>query len=836
MSLSSALISCAFTSTENGTTVDADGVYWTAGVLSAGIDQFSITAGHTATTMVAPADYDDATQPNTLLNEALDNSETAIDVDSGSVFVVGDTIRVDNEQMLITAISTNTLTVTRAYLSTSAVTHLDNAPVYSTSLTTATGGNPEIDYYMYYPGTGTALKTIRRADYASVVTEDTMLIGQCSAGTSKSNFTLFAGSHKTNPIEGVKENSLGTLLTKKGAQPWSTNIKFKGTDYNIVKWFKGQNDDGSAVGNETTAGTISFGDDTTETITNNTGTTLAAGKSHYIYKTVGASASATLSATTDYAQAYRDDRVLLAIVVVAASDDGSDSPTIMPFNGNVQTLSTTALAAGSITSGMITTDALIGKTIQGATIKTEASLTAGIVLNSSLLKIYNSGDSLGSGERVQIYDSAGTSRLRIRAYSSRDFGLNFVPETAGWMITHSGSYSDTETDYGVYPQHQGAGKSHLGYIFNGYDEALWGTTNAPTADKVYGWGGLILAGENTTTVADVRYLHLLHGGVANYRLVFPPTLPAVGNVLKINTITGSPASARLEWASSGFVNDPVIAADAVPSDNFGTFRYTEDGGVGGADTLGFLSGQTNASATYTPAATTVGSSFWSMLSEGDGGSGSRLIFEPIVTYSSTKNLSYIGYHNHIYAVSSYYMWAGQGTEAFPSHSFSGDIDTGMYNVAANNLSFVTGGADRVFLNSAALYPADDDDLDLGWSGGGVDHRWDNVYATNGTIQTSDKREKTNITPTLLGLDFVNDLNPVSYKWKKKPYRPTYYGLIAQEVLETLKEHGIESRDDFGGITGDEKGLYGARYEEFISILIKAVQELSEKVKKLEEDK
>ena len=65
-----------------------------------------------------------------LLAEALDNSETGIDVDDGDDFVVNDIILVDAEKMKVTNISTNTLTVTRGYLGSDKVTHLDDAPVY----------------------------------------------------------------------------------------------------------------------------------------------------------------------------------------------------------------------------------------------------------------------------------------------------------------------------------------------------------------------------------------------------------------------------------------------------------------------------------------------------------------------------------------------------------------------------------------------------------------------------------------------------------------------------------------------------------------------------------
>tara|TARA_R110002096_G_scaffold74671_2_gene176811 strand:- start:1115 stop:3481 length:2367 start_codon:yes stop_codon:yes gene_type:complete len=75
------------------------------------------------------------------LNEALDATETAVDVDDGSVFAANDYILVDQELMKVSSVSTNTLTVIRGVASTvsttsvSAVgshvntTHLDNAVV-----------------------------------------------------------------------------------------------------------------------------------------------------------------------------------------------------------------------------------------------------------------------------------------------------------------------------------------------------------------------------------------------------------------------------------------------------------------------------------------------------------------------------------------------------------------------------------------------------------------------------------------------------------------------------------------------------------------------------------
>lgn len=125
----------------------------------------------------------------------------------------------------------------------------------------------------------------------------------------------------------------------------------------------------------------------------------------------------------------------------------------------------------------------------------------------------------------------------------------------------------------------------------------------------------------------------------------------------------------------------------------------------------------------------------------------------------------------------------------------------------------------------------------------------------GTVQNrSDIRDKADIRDTILGLDFINKLRPVDFKWdiresyidvddkgnqiknpedgsrKRKRY---HHGLIAQEVEALLKAMGI----DFGGyqdhsINGgsDVKSL---GYDEFIAPIIKSVQELSAKVQSLE---
>ena len=61
-----------------------------------------------------------------LAAEAIDGSETDIDVDDGDFFRVGDLIRIENEIMEVTAVSTDTLTVIRGSHGSSAASHSDN--------------------------------------------------------------------------------------------------------------------------------------------------------------------------------------------------------------------------------------------------------------------------------------------------------------------------------------------------------------------------------------------------------------------------------------------------------------------------------------------------------------------------------------------------------------------------------------------------------------------------------------------------------------------------------------------------------------------------------------
>ena len=176
---------------------------------------------------------------------------------------------------------------------------------------------------------------------------------------------------------------------------------------------------------------------------------------------------------------------------------------------------------------------------------------------------------------------------------------------------------------------------------------------------------------------------------------------------------------------------------------------------------------------------------------------------------------------------------------------SGGSDSGIYNDVNNEWMLYCGhnttsilyfnGAQRVRTESygcriaGTIRPNSTNGGDCGAS----DARWGTVYASNGTINTSDKNEKNTIIDSDLGLEFINKLKAVSYKWNDEEIgEKTHYGLVAQDIEETIKEIGKDV-DNIGMIDKPEKGAMGLNYNELIAPLVKAIQELSAKVAALE---
>jgi hypothetical protein len=81
----------------------------------------------------------------------------------------------------------------------------------------------------------------------------------------------------------------------------------------------------------------------------------------------------------------------------------------------------------------------------------------------------------------------------------------------------------------------------------------------------------------------------------------------------------------------------------------------------------------------------------------------------------------------------------------------------------------------------------------------------------------------------LGLSFVNQLRPVSYKLKADPKHQKGYGFIADEVEDLIGAESSLVYVEPDWKVGDEVGFKTIHYPSYIAVLTKAIQELSAKV-------
>jgi hypothetical protein len=157
-------------------------------------------------------------------------------------------------------------------------------------------------------------------------------------------------------------------------------------------------------------------------------------------------------------------------------------------------------------------------------------------------------------------------------------------------------------------------------------------------------------------------------------------------------------------------------------------------------------------------------------------------------------------------------------------------------------------------------------VDNGLTLGTASFRWGQIYSTSSTISTSDIRTKYDIENLKLGLDFIEALQPSEYKVLTSAVKTVpltnatqeelaagtvtqdsitgedivkiniqgnrvHSGFIAQQVKQALgnKDYAIWCLDD----STDPDSRQSLRYEELISPMVKAIQELSAKVRELE---
>jgi len=268
-----------------------------------------------------------------------------------------------------------------------------------------------------------------------------------------------------------------------------------------------------------------------------------------------------------------------------------------------------------------------------------------------------------------------------------------------------------------------------------------------------------------------------------------------------------------------------------------------------------------------------------------------------VTYVKVKAIGLESTSNSGWVTPVYPWLDNSASLGYNSYSWSNlYIGSGAY--FANGTTYYINSSADAYLNGYGVSggygvtshwaPRSDNTYDLGgWSlastGIQLNKRWRQVYSNNSTIVTSDLRLKTSIRNSELGLNFINKLRPVTYKWiegaKQEVFeektiehldpmgeidkidivkvpkvigkdelgkdivetisiegKRRHAGFLAQEVKQVLDELEIE---DFGGWVSDNiedpEAIQSLRYEQFVAPLTKAVQELSDMVESLQQE-
>lgn len=80
----------------------------------------------------------------------------------------------------------------------------------------------------------------------------------------------------------------------------------------------------------------------------------------------------------------------------------------------------------------------------------------------------------------------------------------------------------------------------------------------------------------------------------------------------------------------------------------------------------------------------------------------------------------------------------------------------------------------------------------------------------------------------LGLDFINQLQTVSYNYLADKAKVRYDGFIAQDIEQVIKDFNIP----FSGLKKSADGMFSLAYSDFVIPLVNAVKEQQSQINEL----
>jgi len=173
--------------------------------------------------------------------------------------------------------------------------------------------------------------------------------------------------------------------------------------------------------------------------------------------------------------------------------------------------------------------------------------------------------------------------------------------------------------------------------------------------------------------------------------------------------------------------------------------------------------------------------------------------------------------------------SGNGNTVIGTNSLTANT-TGNANTAVGSYTFTTG---TNYSNSSAIgYDAQanaSNQINLGNTA--ISSLRCNVTSIT---SLSDERDKTDILEITEGLDFISKLKPVTFTWNQRDGNRVGVkssGFIAQDLLELQDESLIGENLDL--VSENDPERLEARYANLLPVMIKAIQELTERINVLE---